>query len=62
MDWDDFPQHLRQGSLVRREPRREQVTYRHKRTGEEHTIDVERREWTITPAPLFEDFASLSLD
>jgi tRNA(His) 5'-end guanylyltransferase len=61
VDWDRLGQHLRQGSLVRREPRRETVTYRHGRTGEEHTIDVERRAWAVAPAPLFGDYASLGL-
>ncbi|WP_138413970.1 tRNA(His) guanylyltransferase Thg1 family protein [Sinomonas gamaensis] len=61
VDWNELPQHLRQGTLVKRELRQRQVTYRHKGTGVEHSIDVERREWTVAPAPLFEDYSSLGL-
>jgi tRNA(His) 5'-end guanylyltransferase len=61
VDWDQLPQHLRQGTLIRRERRTETVTYRHGRTGEEHTVVVERREWPAAPAPLFGDWASLGL-
>jgi hypothetical protein len=46
---------------VERDHRQRTVTYRHKGTGEEHTLDVERREWTLTTAPLSGDFASLGL-
>lgn len=37
------------------------ITYRHGRISEEHTVDVERREWVARPAPLSEDYASLGL-
>lgn len=37
------------------------ITYRHGRIGEEHTVDVERRNWVAGPAPLSEDYASLGL-
>lgn len=37
------------------------ITYRHGRMGEEHTVDVERRNWVAGPAPLSEDYASLGL-
>lgn len=61
IDWAEMPQHLRQGTLIRRDLRRATVTYRHGRTGQEHTVDVERREWVAAPAPLFGDYASLGL-
>ncbi|WP_415854027.1 tRNA(His) guanylyltransferase Thg1 family protein [Sinomonas sp. G460-2] len=61
IEWGELPQHLRQGTLVRRELRQRTVSYTHKGTGVEHAIDVERREWTAAPAPQFGDYASLEL-
>lgn len=54
-DWEELDAHLRQGSLVARALRREQVAYRHSRTGDEHTVYGDRRPWEARPAPLFDD-------
>lgn len=54
INWNDYPEEFKRGTLVRPVTRTFPVTYTDKRTGEERTTpEVERRTWEIDPAPIF---------
>lgn len=59
--WEDLDQEVRQGTLIRRQPSEEPVTYWHKKEQAFRTLDVQRNAWTPVPAPYFDSVESLGL-
>jgi len=53
INWNDYPDACRRGRMIVRTKRCETITYRHKRTGEAQTADVERNFWQMEPPPVF---------
>jgi tRNA(His) guanylyltransferase len=59
--WDELDQAVKQGTLVRRVPTDETVTYWHTKLHEFRTLDVQRNAWTPVAAPYFDSVESLGL-
>ncbi|MFB9714270.1 tRNA(His) guanylyltransferase Thg1 family protein [Arthrobacter methylotrophus] len=59
--WDGLDQAVKQGTLVRRVPTEETVTYWHTKLHEFKTLNVQRNVWTPVAAPFFDSAESLGL-
>lgn len=59
--WEDLDAAFKQGSFITRERGVKEVTFFHKKEKEERTLTVERNEWVIRDAPLFDSLESLNL-
>lgn len=54
INWSTYPEGFKNGRCVIKEVVSSDITYTDKRTKEEHEIKgVERKQWTIVPAPVF---------
>jgi tRNA(His) guanylyltransferase len=53
INWNDYPDGIKRGRICRRVTAEEDVTYTHKRTGQEHTTQAVRSRWVPQAAPHF---------
>ena len=53
VNWNDYPLGAKRGRVVVRESGEREVTFTHKRTGEEQTVTALRSWWEVRPAPHF---------
>jgi tRNA(His) guanylyltransferase len=53
INWNDYPDGAKRGRVVQRQVGEREVTFTHKRTGEEQTITAVRSWWEASAAPHF---------
>lgn len=53
INWNDYPDGAKRGRVIVKESGEREVTFTHKRTGEEHTVKAIRSWWAVRPAPHF---------
>jgi tRNA(His) 5'-end guanylyltransferase len=53
INWNDYPAGCKRGRVIRKVTTESTVAYTDRRTGQEHTIEVERPIWTVCEPPVF---------
>lgn len=53
INWNDYPDGLKRGRIIVRQSGEREVTFTHKRSGEEQTVTAMRSWWEARPAPHF---------
>ena len=53
INWNDYPDGCKRGRVVVKESGEREVTFTHKRTGEQQTVTALRSWWEVVPAPHF---------
>lgn len=59
--WQDLDSTVRQGSLIRREPKEERISFFHGKEKVTKEIDIVRNELVIMSAPFFKDLESIGV-
>jgi tRNA(His) 5'-end guanylyltransferase len=53
INWNDYPEGFKRGRIVVKKARRETVTFTHRKTGEQETVEAERHFWEAEAPPVF---------
>lgn len=61
VDWKDLNPMFKVGSLISREKNLRTIEFYHNKNEQMQTIEVERNEWVINPAPKFDNLEAIGL-